>query len=136
MVSPLEEGGAGLTAEDALHVLANEADTLQLAEEIITAENLDVDFWKGFKLEGGLAWSSGQTSVEGRQADTIWDAVQTTPEGVEKSRSAHEACVAAMRASKAYRDKTPEWQLVGDTEEAKKVRKSSRSRPNWIRWIR
>jgi hypothetical protein len=55
LVSPLEEGGAGLTEEDALHILANEADTLQLAGEIIEVENLDVDLWKGFKLEGGCS---------------------------------------------------------------------------------
>jgi hypothetical protein len=64
------------------------------------------------------------------EAGTIWDSVQTTPEGVENSRQAYEAYVTALRASKAYRDRVPEWQLVGDTEEAKKVRESSRSRPN------
>jgi hypothetical protein len=51
----------------------------------------------------------------------VRDAVQTTPEGVEKSRRAHEAYVTALRASKAFQDRALEWQLVGDTEEAKKV---------------
>jgi hypothetical protein len=52
LIKPLSKGGAGIDTESALHVLENEYDTLNLVEEIVNKEGLDVDFWRGQKLEG------------------------------------------------------------------------------------
>lgn len=52
LTTPLEQGGAGLTAEDALDVLFFEQDTLDLVEQIVLREKLDVDFWRGHRLDG------------------------------------------------------------------------------------
>lgn len=51
-MQPVEEGGAGLSPEDAVDVIFNEQDTLELAKEVVAKEGLDVDLWTGSKLEG------------------------------------------------------------------------------------
>jgi hypothetical protein len=54
LIKPLEQGGAGISPESALHVLENEHDTLNLMDDVFRFEKLDVDFWRGEKLEGEL----------------------------------------------------------------------------------
>lgn len=53
MTTPLEQGGAGLTPEEALDIFYFEHDNLDLVEEIVKKEGLDVDFWRGDRYDGG-----------------------------------------------------------------------------------
>lgn len=58
LTTALADGGAGLDDDSALHVLDNEVDTLAYAAELVAFEDLDVDFWRGKKLDGGSARQS------------------------------------------------------------------------------
>lgn len=51
MTKPLAEGGAGLTAQDAVDVYFFEMENLDYVEDVVKRERLDADFWRGHRLE-------------------------------------------------------------------------------------
>ncbi|KAK4688131.1 hypothetical protein P7C73_g1980, partial [Tremellales sp. Uapishka_1] len=109
-VSPLAAGGLGLTPDQALEVLANETDTLAYAKDLISAEKLDVDFWKGFKYEGTLDRPShAHTSVIVNQARL---------QAVRKTATAY---LAAWEKSERHKGMKPDWEIIDDEEETKKL---------------
>lgn len=54
-MAPLEEGGAGLSAEDAMDVIMLEQSNLDLIENIVRTEGIDADFWRGSRVEASSA---------------------------------------------------------------------------------
>jgi hypothetical protein len=54
LCAPLEEGGAGLTEEEALDVHFFELENLDYIAEMVDQEKMDVDFWRGDRIEGML----------------------------------------------------------------------------------
>lgn len=52
-MAPLEEGGAGLSAEDAMDVIMFEQSNLDLVESIVRSEGIEADFWRGSRVEVG-----------------------------------------------------------------------------------
>jgi hypothetical protein len=52
-MAPLEEGGAGLSAEDAMDVIMFEQSNLDLVESLVRSEGIEADFWRGSRVEVG-----------------------------------------------------------------------------------
>ncbi|TXT07093.1 hypothetical protein VHUM_03263 [Vanrija humicola] len=98
LTTPLEEGGAGLSEEDALDILYFEAEHLEVTADIIRKEKLDVDLWTGQRLE-----------------------VFTTDEGVRRNRELMAQFFAAKAKSAKHRHKRVDWELVADTAEAQRL---------------
>lgn len=52
LVTPLTEGGAGVSSEEAVKIIRMERDNYAIAREIVEKEGLDVDLWCGEALDG------------------------------------------------------------------------------------
>ena len=50
--APLEQGGAGLSVEEAIEVVYHEMENFRYAAEVIKREKWAVDLWEGERLEG------------------------------------------------------------------------------------
>lgn len=111
-----------MTNDDALAVISNEQDTLRYAEELIKAEGLDVDFWKGSKLEGRTDWA-GRLS---RKTSADFALVFCSESEVEAARKALAAYEEARQSSDRWRDLDMGYELIDDPVEAKKVSLISR----------
>ncbi|CED85316.1 FAD dependent oxidoreductase [Phaffia rhodozyma] len=51
LITPLSEGGAGVSEKEAVQILLNEKENYNIATEIIKKERLDVDLWQGEGVE-------------------------------------------------------------------------------------
>jgi hypothetical protein len=56
LCKPLEEGGAGLTEEEALAIHFFELENLACLDELVQREGIDAEFRNSGRIEGGLAW--------------------------------------------------------------------------------
>ncbi|EIM92347.1 FAD dependent oxidoreductase [Stereum hirsutum FP-91666 SS1] len=81
LVTPLTEGGAGVSSEEAVKIIRMERDNYAIAREIVEKEGLDVDLWCGEALDVFLteeeklaeraAWDKGLAALQscGFQSD-------------------------------------------------------------------
>jgi len=99
LCTPLENGGAGLTEDDALDVHFFELDNLDYIEGLVRSEKLDVDFWRGTRIE---AITSREASGNNHVVLRKWQA-------------------ALKRYGKANCGQT--FEVISDPEEAKRVSK-------------
>ncbi|WVQ83329.1 hypothetical protein IAT38_005468 [Cryptococcus sp. DSM 104549] len=102
LIAPLCAGGSGLSEEEALHVLDNEMDTLEYAAELVEKERLDVDFWKGQKLE-----------------------VKVSEGAADSARAAYKAFKSARSKSENHPPRSGEWELIDDPVQAKAISRVS-----------
>jgi glycine/D-amino acid oxidase-like deaminating enzyme len=87
-----------VTEEDALDIIFFEQDTLDLCEQIMLRERLDVDFWRGYRLD-----------------------VATTPERVAESKRTLDAYHRAMKRSVKHGHKRLDATALFDAAEAERV---------------
>jgi hypothetical protein len=60
LITPLTEGGGGLSPDEALEILEMERENLAYVTELVKREGWEVDLWRGEKLEGEWAQKSGR----------------------------------------------------------------------------
>ncbi|TXT12854.1 hypothetical protein VHUM_01255 [Vanrija humicola] len=100
---PLEHGGGGLSMDKAVEAWFFELDNLDYVEQLIKAEGLDVDFWRGERYE-----------------------VFTSPEKAAHTRKAYDEFKAAI-AKTRFAGRTLPWTVVDDPVEAKKLSRNDRA---------
>ncbi|WWD02358.1 hypothetical protein V865_000397 [Kwoniella europaea PYCC6329] len=98
LTTPLEEGGAGLTIEEAIEVLDFEKRVLEEVTQTVEKEKWDVDFWKGEKVE-----------------------VRISQEGKTKMNENYGKWIAARENHPGLKGTQPEWTWNEDEVEAKKA---------------
>lgn len=101
-MAPLEEGGAGLTAEQAMDVIMLEQSNLDLVESIVKSEGIDADFWRGSRVE-----------------------VLTTPEGAADNMRNYELMQKLLKTHPRHQGRVLDWEIVTDPGEVRKVRSRS-----------
>ncbi|GMK53416.1 hypothetical protein CspeluHIS016_0100020 [Cutaneotrichosporon spelunceum] len=102
LMAPLEEGGAGLSAEDALDVIMFEQSNMDLVENLVRSERIDADFWRGSRVE-----------------------VLVTPEGAAGNLRNYELMQRLLKTHPKHQGRVLDWEVVTDPAA---VRKLSRTR--------
>jgi hypothetical protein len=98
LMTELEEGGGSMTADEVLELIFFELDTLELVDDIVQTEGIDADFWRGSRLE-----------------------VITTPDSAAANLRHYQLLKRMIAASPTYRNRTVDWEIITDPEEAKRV---------------
>jgi hypothetical protein len=111
LITPLKQGGGGLTEDEALEVMDLERQNLNYVTETVKDNAWEVDLWRGQKVQG-------ESSQSGFLADVV--AVSITEASAEHKRAARDVWVKAHRRSR-FRHMEPDWELIDDPIEAKKV---------------
>lgn len=93
-----------------------EIDNLDLVESIVKEEGLDVDFWRGSRLEGRFRGRAGPTLLP----MSAHRGVFTTEAGAKKNLETRQAFEEA-KARTPFKDRECPWELL-DEGEVKKVR--------------
>lgn len=60
--------GAGVSEEEAVRIIQAERDNLDLAQSIIEAEGIDVEFWRGDLCEAHLSDGQSRTQLKNYRA--------------------------------------------------------------------
>ncbi|WRT68174.1 uncharacterized protein IL334_005149 [Kwoniella shivajii] len=98
LTDPLNEGGAGLTIEEAIEVIDFEKRVLAYVTETVEGEGWDVDFWKGEKVE-----------------------VRISEVAKKQMANDYAKWIAARENNPRLKGTEPEWFWSEDADEAKKA---------------
>lgn len=97
-MAALEEGGAGLTAEQAMDVIMLEQSNLDLVESIVRSEGIEADFWRGSRVE-----------------------VLTTPEGAANNMRNYELMMKLLKTHPRHKGRVLDWEIITDPGQVRKV---------------
>lgn len=97
-MAPLEQGGAGLTAEEVVDVILFEQDNLALVESIVQREGIDADFKKAPRFE-----------------------VLTNPESAAENARLHRLFTSTVERMPKHRGRSLPVKIISNAAEARKV---------------
>lgn len=98
LMASLEEGGTGLTAEQAMDVIMLEQSNLDLVESIVRSEGIDADFWRGSRVE-----------------------VLTSPEGAADNMRNYELMMKLLKTHPKHKGRVLDWEIITDPAQVRKV---------------
>ncbi|BEI92386.1 uncharacterized protein CcaverHIS019_0500140 [Cutaneotrichosporon cavernicola] len=98
LMAPLDEGGAGLSADDAIDVIMFEQSNIDLVESIVQSEGIDADFWRGSRVE-----------------------VLRTPAGAADNLRNYELMRKLLKTHPKHKGRVLDWEIVTDPVAVKKL---------------